>query len=141
MRFKSDRASGTAPVTRRPSPPADAVQPFASAAARRMAVAGALGGRRPCSIFFRTHCAQDQKGRTDSALSDTLAHGSHERTTERRTPAPSRPSEPEQYHDGRVAGRTPPATRKDGEISPGIGTACPFLCDVVLGRERGVGPT
>src|SRR5438876_11414627 len=38
-----------------PQPPAEAVQPFASAAARRMAVAGALGGRRPCSIFFRTH--------------------------------------------------------------------------------------
>src|SRR5437899_12844399 len=101
--------------------------PFASAAPPIVG-AGSLGGRRPCSIFFRTHCAQDQKGRTDPALSDTPAHGSHERTTERRTPAPSRPSEPAQYHDGRVAGRTPTAP----------GKACPFLSDVVLGWARGV---
>src|SRR6266404_4595742 len=46
-------------------------------------------GRRPCE----PHCARDQKRRSVSALSDTPAHGSHERTTERRTPAPSRPSE------------------------------------------------
>src|SRR5207249_11505546 len=46
----------------------------------------AVAARAPS--FSEPIDAQDQKGRTDSALSDTPAHGSHERTTERRTPAP-----------------------------------------------------
>ena len=88
-----------------------------------MAAAGVLAVAARVFHSFEPHCAQDQKGRIASALSATPAHGSHERTIERRTRCPPtlRASEPED-HDGRVVGR-----------------ACPFLCDVLLGWERGVG--
>ena len=86
------RRAPNGPAARRPAP--------LSGRAR-----GSPSGKHQAKPFFEPYCARDQKGRTVSALSDTPAHGSHERSTEWRTRRPPDPVSPNESRMARLTAR------------------------------------